>query len=200
MLFKTRFHEPIRRGEITCTVRIWQRPHVTTGGRYAFGSGSIEVGRIQEIGFESLTPALARRCGFSSLVDLLKIAKHGPGERVFLIDFRYRDTPIERAPRTAPSANELDELVLKLDGMDRRSAKPWTREVLQLIADHPGTRATDLAAQTGRERDEFKRDVRKLKTLGLTISLEVGYELSPRGKRVLAADRRRSVKHRRTPD
>lgn len=187
MLFQTRFHEPIRRGEITTTLRIWHSPRVTAGKRYAFGAGSIEVDRIREIEFDAITPALARQCGFASLVDLLKTAKHGAGQRVFLIDFHYSKKPVERAPRTPPSSVELDELLRRLDAMDRRAAKPWTRQILRLIAGHPGTRATDLADTLGRERDDFKRDVRKLKTLGLTISLEVGYELSPRGRRVLEA-------------
>ncbi len=197
MLFKTRFHEPIRRGEITSTVRIWHRPRVVVGHRYAFAPGSIQVDRIHEIGFDALTPALARRCGFASLVDLLKVAKHGAGERVFLIDFHYTDKPVERASRSAPSATELAELLQRLDAMDRRAAAPWTRQVLQLIADHPETRATDLAQALGRERDDLKRDVRKLKTLGLTESLEVGYRLSARGRRILAASTTKTKSRRR---
>lgn len=192
MLFKARFHEPIRRGEITSTVRIWHRPRVVVGHRYAFAPGSIEVDRIHEIDFESITPALARRCGFASLVDLLKTAKHGAGERVFLIDFHYVDEPVERAPRSLPSSTELADLLHRLDAMDRRATQPWTRQILRLIAKHPGTRAPDLADTLGRERDDFKRDVRKLKALGLTISLEVGYELSPRGRRVLQSSARAS--------
>ena len=87
MLFQRRFHERIARGEIGCTVRIWQRPHVKIGGRYALGRGAIVVDKIHETRLDDITPALARRCGFESLVDLMKVAKHGPGERVFVIDF-----------------------------------------------------------------------------------------------------------------
>ena len=57
--------------------------------------------------------------------------------------------------------------------------------MLALIADHPGRRAGDLAASLGRDIPSFKRDVRKLKELGLTLSLEVGYRLSPRGEAYL---------------
>jgi hypothetical protein len=189
MLFQTRFHEAIRSGEITCTVRIWRRPHVRIGGRYRLGQGAIEVDRILEAGFDALTPALARRTGFASLVELLKVAKHGHGERVFIIDFHYVDrttlgpvTDTKGLDRPA-----LTELLAKLDAMDARSRRAWTRETLRAIAKHPGTRATDLAAELGRERDEFKKDVRKLKALGLTLSLEVGYRVSPRGSAVLEA-------------
>jgi hypothetical protein len=90
MTFTKRLREPIMRGEITCSVRIWQRPHVKVGGRYALGSGFVEVTSIKQIELTDITPALARRSGFAGVVDLLKIAKHGPGENVYLIDFEYR--------------------------------------------------------------------------------------------------------------
>jgi len=188
LLFKSQFHEAIRRGEITCTVRIWQRPHVRAGKRYQLGVGTIEVQRILEIGFDALTPALARRSGFASLIELLKIAKHGAGERVFLIDFRYLDQPPRRvaSSNTAPDATQAAEIASKLDAMDRRAGQPWTRAMLQAIHAHPGERAGDLAARLGRERNQFKQDVRKLKALGLTISLEIGYRLSPRGAALVA--------------
>jgi hypothetical protein len=89
MLFQRRFHERIRNGEITCTVRVWKRLHVKVGGRYAFSDGFIVIDRIHETRLDDVTPALARRSGFASLVDLLKTAKHGAGERVFIIDFHY---------------------------------------------------------------------------------------------------------------
>jgi hypothetical protein len=92
MLFQSRFHDAIRRGELTSTIRIWHQPRVRVGGRYSLGRGSIQVERMQEIEFDALTPALARRAGFASVVELLKVAKHGAGERIFLIDFRYVDT------------------------------------------------------------------------------------------------------------
>ena len=90
MVFTKKLREPIMRGEITCSVRIWQRPHVKVGGRYALGPGAIEVTSIKEIGLKDITPALARRSGFEGVVDLLKIAKHGRGERVYLVEFEYR--------------------------------------------------------------------------------------------------------------
>lgn len=91
MIFTKRLREPVMRGEITCSVRIWQRPKVKAGGRYAMGPGAIHVTSIREIGFEGITPELARRSGFEGVVDLLKTAKHGPGERVYLVEFEYRE-------------------------------------------------------------------------------------------------------------
>jgi len=89
MTFTKRLRDPIRRGEVTCSVRIWQRPHVKVGGCYGLAPGQIEVTGLREIGLTDVTPELARRSGFAGLVDLLKVAKHGPGERVFLVEFRY---------------------------------------------------------------------------------------------------------------
>ncbi|HKD20714.1 MAG TPA: hypothetical protein VKB71_01815, partial [Rhizomicrobium sp.] len=77
MMFTKRLREPVMRGEVTCSVRIWQRPHVKVGGTYPLGPGHIEVTSIREITLSDITPALARRSGFAGVVDLLKVAKHG---------------------------------------------------------------------------------------------------------------------------
>ena len=91
MQFTKRLREPITRGEVTCSIRIWKRPHVKVGGRYRVGAGWIEVTSLKEITLEDVTPALARRSGFLGVVDLLKVAKHGKGEKVYLVEFQYRD-------------------------------------------------------------------------------------------------------------
>jgi hypothetical protein len=189
VLFQRRFHDGIRSGEIRCTVRIWQRPHVKLGGRYALGPGAIVVDKIYETRLDDITPALARRCGFTSLVDLLKTAKHGAGERVFVIDFHYDGKPARAKPATGTaSAAELVQLAQRLEAMDRRAqVGPWTQATLRAIDDRPGVPAATLARALGRPRDELKRDVRKLKKLGLTFSLEVGYRLTPKGEALLAA-------------
>lgn len=89
MMFTKRLREPVMRGDVTCSVRIWQKPKVRAGGRYALGPGHIVVSSIREMSLADVTPALARRSGFEGLVDLLKVARHGPGERVFLVEFDY---------------------------------------------------------------------------------------------------------------
>jgi hypothetical protein len=90
MMFTKRLRGPVTAGEVTCSVRIWQKPHVKVGGCYRLGHGEFEITGLREIGFADITPALARRSGFEGVVDLLKVAKHGPGERVFLVEFEYR--------------------------------------------------------------------------------------------------------------
>jgi hypothetical protein len=92
MMFAKQLREPVMRGEITCSVRIWQKPHVKVGGRYALGPGAIEVTSLKQISLSDITPALARKSGFAGVVDLLKTAKHGPGENVYLVEFVYHDT------------------------------------------------------------------------------------------------------------
>ena len=89
MQFTKRLRDGVRRGEITCSVRIWKRPHVHVGGRYRMQEGHIEVDSIQPIGLPDITPQLARESGFLGIVDLLKVAKHGPGENIYLIRFHY---------------------------------------------------------------------------------------------------------------
>jgi len=89
MQFTKRLRDPIRRGEITCSIRIWKRPHVRVGHSYKVGAGSIVVDKIRQIQFDDITSALARRSGFAGVADLLKIAKHGAGETVYLVEFHY---------------------------------------------------------------------------------------------------------------
>jgi hypothetical protein len=87
--FLRSLRDRIRKGEITSTVRLWQRPHVRVGGRYALPPGEIEVTKLFEVSLADVIPELARRTGFAGVVDLLKVAKHGAGRRVFIIEFRY---------------------------------------------------------------------------------------------------------------
>jgi hypothetical protein len=89
MVFTKRLRERVRQGEITCSVRIWMRPHVKVGGRYPMDEGFIEVDSIKPIDFEDITPELARESGFLDVIDLLKVAKHGKGENIYLVRFHY---------------------------------------------------------------------------------------------------------------
>jgi hypothetical protein len=89
MLFAKHLRQGIKEGRITCTVRIWQRPHVKLGGIYPMEEGHILVESIQPIALADITGALARRSGFLGVVDLLKIARHGSGTNIYLIDFQY---------------------------------------------------------------------------------------------------------------
>ena len=99
MVFTKRLREGVKRGEITCSVRIWTRPHVKVGGRYAMDDGYIVIESIAPIGFPDITPQLARESGFLGVIDLLKVAKHGRGDRIYLIRFHYERARKKRAHR-----------------------------------------------------------------------------------------------------
>jgi hypothetical protein len=110
VIFTKRLREGVRSGRITCSVRIWKRLHVTAGNRYRMDEGEIEVDSILPISFADITPELARESGFKGVVDLLKIAKHGSGENVYLVRFHYLPpgravpSPRRRAGRPAQPA------------------------------------------------------------------------------------------------
>ena len=92
MVFAKRLREGVVRGDITCSVRIWTRPHVTEGRRYRMGDGEIEIESVTPIGFPDITPELARESGFLGVLDLLKVAKHGRGNNIYLIRFHHIPT------------------------------------------------------------------------------------------------------------
>lgn len=92
MVFTKRLRAGVRRGEITCSVRIWTRPHVRVGSQYRMDDGAIEIDSIEPIGFPDITPQLARESGFLGLIDLLKVAKHGKGDKIYLVRFHYVPT------------------------------------------------------------------------------------------------------------
>ena len=89
MIFTKRLRGGVRSGEITCSVRIWVSPRVTVGKRYKMEEGEIEVESIEPIGLPDITPELARASGFLGVLDLLKVAKHGKGDRIYLVRFHY---------------------------------------------------------------------------------------------------------------
>jgi hypothetical protein len=96
MVFTKRLREGVRRGDITSSIRIWIHPHVKVGGRYPMEEGEIEVESIRLIDFEDITPVLVRESGFPDLESLLKIAKHGKGQNIYLVRFHYLPPPGRR--------------------------------------------------------------------------------------------------------
>jgi hypothetical protein len=89
MVFTKRLREGVRAGRITVSVRIWQSPRVKVGHRYKMEDGEIEIDSLEPMGSPDITPELARASGFLGVIDLLKVAKHGPGEKVYLVRFHY---------------------------------------------------------------------------------------------------------------
>jgi hypothetical protein len=89
MLFAKPLREGIRRGRIRCSVRIWQQPRVRVGGRYQMDEGHIVVDSIDEIDVDDVTDGLARESGFATVADLMRVARHGSGDNVYLVRFHY---------------------------------------------------------------------------------------------------------------
>ncbi|HTF69911.1 MAG TPA: hypothetical protein VK638_45255 [Edaphobacter sp.] len=108
MIFTKRLREGVCQGRITCSVRIWVRPRVIVGNRYRMDEGEIEIDSITPIGLPDITPDLARESGFFGVVDLLKVAKHGKGDRIYLIRFHYiaprntRESEVKSKRRARP--------------------------------------------------------------------------------------------------
>jgi hypothetical protein len=177
-------------GHVELAFRCWERPRVRVGTRLRTFVGLVEVLAVDRVKIEEITEKEAQLAGSASLEELvgeISVWSHkGPVHRVTL-RFAGPDPRIELRNNDRFSPEDLAELRARLQRMDGTAAEPWTRSVLELIRTSPGTRAAGLAKQLGRETLHFKRDVRKLKELGLTESLEVGYRLSPRGAAFLAA-------------
>jgi hypothetical protein len=182
MLFKQPVLRRIPSGEVTLAFRRWRQPTVKRGGRLRTAVGVLAIDAVDVIEPDDVSDADARRAGAPDAESLLatlrgdgalyRIAFHlaGPDPRIALR---------ERADLTASERTGIATRLARLDAASRHG--PWTATVLRLIAESPGTRAADLARGLGRDTAPFKADVRKLKELGLTESLEVGYRLSPRG-------------------
>ena len=188
MVWRVAELEAIRAGRIDLAFRRWERPRLRAGTQMRTAIGLVEVIAVGEVALEQISERQARRAGAKSRDELIgRLARH-PERPVFRIALRYAgpDPRVALRERADLSAEERAQLLARLDRFDRAaSTGAWTRTTLAAIAAHPALRAPDLAAQLGRETAPFKRDVRKLKELGLTESLEVGYRLSPRGRALL---------------
>src|SRR5262245_2734702 len=189
MLFKSRFQSGIVNGSITRTYRRWKRLQVVPGNRYRQPFGELEVVSAAEADTASITKRDAELAGYGSRDELLaELAKYREGT-LYRINFRFAgaDRRIALRQQDDLSDAEIDALVKRLTRLDKASSHgPWTRQALELIEHNPAVVSTVLAAEMGLDRPVFKIDIRKLKESGLTESLEVGYRLSPRGKRLLA--------------
>ncbi len=191
MRFTKPFWEGIADGSITVAFRGWHRPTVVEGRTYRTGGGRIEVLSVTETTTSAVTKADAVRAGYRSVAEVVDQINVTEGRTPYRVVFRLLHEPDPRellAGSADLTAQDIEEIEARLARLDRASkAGPWTAETLDLIQRHPARRAPDLAEMVGRETKPFKLDVRKLKNLGLTTSLKIGYELSPRGRAYLDA-------------
>lgn len=193
MLLRRAVLDRIAGGEIDLAFRRWTRPTVKTGGSLRTSLGLLAIERVEEVAIDEITEEDARRAGLEldELLGFLHRKSEGEVYRVELGGLGP-DPRVALRQDDALSDEDVAEIGRRLDRLDARSSRgPWTRQVLDLIGRRPHVRAQDLADGLGLEKDVFKNDVRKLKSLGLTISHSPGYELSPRGRAFLDRDRDR---------
>ena len=190
MLFTQRFWPGLADGSVTRTYRRWTRPQVVAGRDYRSPAGKLHVESIRLIDPDDIGDADAVAGGYADADALRADLRGEDGAPVYEIVFHRAGSD----PRDALAADDaLDDAAIaditrRLDRLDRASPHgAWTRAILDSIAANPAVRAGDLAASFGRDTPPFKLDVRKLKALGLTISLDVGYRLSDRGRAYLEA-------------
>jgi hypothetical protein len=187
MLFKSRFWPGLADGSITLTFRRWRRPQARAGGTSLTPAGVLAIDAVDEVDPDAISARDARRAGYASVAELRRDLDAYPGT-VYRVRFHFagEDPRVALRAKAELGDEEWTALAARLAQLDRASPRgAWTSDVLRLIGDRPGVRAGDLAASLGRDQPSFKLDVRKLKALGLTESLEVGYRLSPRGREAL---------------
>lgn len=190
MLFSADAWPGLADGSITLTFRTWTRPQARAGGHYRVGGMLLEATAVDQVRAGDITDDEARRAGADHAAALLaRMSIDDPERTVWRVELRHlgADDRIDRRADDALDEATVADLKARLDRMDRRTGRPWTRQTLRLIERYPGIVSTALARQAGQERMTFKANVRKLKELGLTESLDVGYRLSPRGEAVLRA-------------
>jgi hypothetical protein len=185
MLLKQEILDGIVRGRILLVFRRWRRPTVRAGGTLRTRAGVLAIDGVDETGESQITEPQARQAAFSSRAALLLELQRARKGRIYRIRVRLAGADPRIALRhTAKLSKEdvakISQRLARLDTSSRRG--PWTREFLQLISNRPGVRAGDLAAAAGHDKEWFKAQIRKLKELGLTESLQPGYRLSPRGR------------------
>jgi len=143
---------------------------------------------ISEVNQENISHKESLRAGYKGLADLTRVLKSIDEGSIYKIRVKYHsaDPQIKLREQTELSDKEFDQIILKLERLDKYSRQgKWTINILRAIRDNPKLRAQDLAAKTGKQKDWLKPNIRKLKYLGLTVSHEVGYTISPRGMIIL---------------
>jgi hypothetical protein len=178
-------------GTVDLAFRRWGHARIRPGSSFIAQTHVIEVTSLERVDPERISEQEARRAGFDdadALRATLCVNVHNPTYRIGL-QCIGEDPRIALRADDNLSDDDVAEIRTRLDRMDARSKRgPWTREILDLIGRRPGVVSTDLAAELGRDREGLKQDITKLKTMGLTDSLVVGYELSPRGVEFLRRD------------
>ncbi len=178
--------EAIANGDVDLAFRRWKRPTVRAGGSLTTKIGVLAIDSVEVVTMTSITDQDATRAGYASRDELVDQLRSREG-KVYRVALRLagEDPRIQLRNNSELTDEELANVAKRLERMDARSSDgPWTVRVLTAIREQPAVRAGDLATDLGMERKPFKQLVRRLKGLGLTESLKIGYRLSPRGETV----------------
>ncbi|ASW73236.1 hypothetical protein IQ37_09135 [Chryseobacterium piperi] len=188
MLFKEIHLQGIKSGKISLAFRNWQKASVNKGSLLHTSIGLVEIRAVEAISENDITDKDALNAGFTDKKQLLKSLISSNKGTLFKITVSYHspDPRIDLREQSELSKQEFEDLTRKLERLDQFSKSgPWTKSVLYAINENPNFHAIGIADLTGFEKEWLKLNIRKLKNLGLTISLQIGYELSPLGKEYL---------------
>ncbi len=190
MLFEKRFWDGIADGSVTVTFRRWRKTVAAAGRTNRTPGGIVLVESVDLVDPGTIGDADAVRAGYGNAAELVADLRGEPGDPVYRVQFRLvegRDPRDALASTGSLSESDVADIQKRLARLDAASKDgPWTIATLRLIERMPRVRAVDLAAELGREKEPLKLDIRKLKNLGLTLSLETGYEISARGRAFLS--------------
>lgn len=183
MIFKLEHLQGIKSGAITLAFRRWRKPMVKKGSLIKTALGQVQINDVSVVEEKSLKTKDARGAGFESIDQLIEASNKYEGD-LYRISLSYYAEDPRIALREQSLTDDLfTELNKKIQRLDKASAEgPWTLKVLKAIQDNPQLRAADLSKKLGMEKMKLKLNIRKLKNLGLTISHEVGYEISSLGR------------------
>jgi hypothetical protein len=187
VVFKREILDQIAAGRVTLAFHRWSMPTVKAGSALRTSAGLLAIDAVDKITAKAIKETDAKRAGYKSRAALMAELEKEEGD-LYRIAFRRvgADPLIALRKEAKLTKKEMKSVIAALNRLDHASPNgAWTRKILRLIDKYPARRIPDLAVSIGRDPMIFKRDVRKLKELGLTESLEIGYRLSPRGRVVL---------------
>lgn len=185
MLFKSEHLNQIKTGEISLAFRKWKRPSVKKGTLMNTSIGQVQILDITKIDISSITEKDALKSGFNDLNALIAVLNSRDGGQIYKVEVSYSnpDPRIELRNDSEITQTDFDKIKAKLNRLDKYSRSGnWTLHILGAIMENPKLNAGQLAEKTGKEKEWLKTNIRKLKNIGLTVSHNPGYTISPRGK------------------
>lgn len=196
MLFKKKFLALLEEGRIHIAFRKWTRPSVSQSGTLLTPVGQLRIIALKKIAYSQISDEQISQAGYENRKELdTELAFKNSGD-IYLIRFERAgaDPRIALRKNTTILDDEMTQILEKLKRLDERGTiKNWTQRILEIVDIEPGKYAIEYATKLGYEKEWFKLNIRKLKNLGLTVSLKNGYEISPRGRSILKEIKKRAA-------